>query len=52
MAMATVAELYHSHEYVQNGRHFKLPNFIGNFRAPWMQYRKMLPNEAVFKRGA
>lgn len=27
------------------------PRFIGNFRAPWMQYRKMLPNEAVFKRG-
>lgn len=27
------------------------PRFIGNFRAPWVQYRKMLPNEAVFKRG-
>lgn len=50
-AMATIAELYHPHEYIQNGEHFKLPNFIGNFRAPWMQYRKMLPNEAVFKRG-
>lgn len=23
--------------------------FIGNFRAPWIQYRKLLPNEAVFK---
>lgn len=23
--------------------------FIGNFRAPWIQYRKGLPNEAVFK---
>jgi thymidylate synthase ThyX len=22
--------------------------FCGNFRAPWLQYRKMLPNEAVF----
>jgi hypothetical protein len=24
------------------------PPFIGNFRAPWSQYRKRLPNEAVF----
>lgn len=23
--------------------------FIGNFRAPWIQYRKGLPNEAVFR---
>ena len=22
--------------------------FLGNFRAPWKQYRKMIPNEAVF----
>lgn len=26
--------------------------FIGNFRAPWVQYRKMLPNESVFGGGA
>lgn len=23
-------------------------NFIGNFREPWVQYRKLVPNEAVF----
>jgi len=25
------------------------PEFYGNFRAPWEQYRKSLPNEAVFR---
>ena len=24
-------------------------HFIGNFRAPWVQYRKLLPNEEVFR---
>jgi len=28
-----------------------LPEFIGNFRAPWEQYRKLIPNEAVFRGG-
>ena len=23
--------------------------FCGNFRAPWLQYRKMIPGEAVFQ---
>lgn len=27
-------------------------NFIGNFRAPWVQHRKVLPGEAVFTGGA
>jgi hypothetical protein len=22
---------------------------VGNFRTPWIQYRKTLPNEAIFK---
>ncbi len=26
------------------------PGFYGNFRAPWFQYRKMLPNEAVYQK--
>lgn len=27
-------------------------SFIGNFRNPWLQYRKTLPNEAVFDGGS
>lgn len=26
--------------------------FVGNFRAPWVQYRKTLPGEAVFRKAA
>lgn len=51
VALASIAELWGSSDFIQHGEYFKLPNFIGNFRAPWMQYRKTLPNEAVFKRG-
>lgn len=25
-------------------------HFVGNFRAPWIQYRKLIPGEAVFKK--
>lgn len=30
----------------------RVSEFYGNFRAPWLQYRKTLPNEAVFTGGA
>lgn len=26
-----------------------VPKFIGNFAVPWLQYRKTIPNEAVFR---
>lgn len=33
---------------VQEEKGWSIKDFYGNFRAPWEQYRKQLPNEAVF----
>ncbi len=35
--------------FVREEEGWSSKDFYGNFRAPWEQYRKQLPNEAVFK---
>lgn len=32
----------------KNASEVILTNYVGNFKAPWIQYRKVLPNEDVF----
>lgn len=37
-------------EIIENGHKAEFPMpFIGNFRRPWVQHRKLLPNEDVFQ---